>query len=204
MPGRSGSSPPAWALPDRRDALRPLVDRRESCRRHGRCRGRNRARPPTGTAGRSCRAACRACPSGRARVATAIWPLRTRVKRSLISAVGVPIDDGAGHVGGAVRILAARIDQIDRVHLERPVGLLAHPVMDDRAVRAGAGDRVEADGREARRPARRKRLRAASAALSSSTPPFGASISTASGGSATTPRRRAPAPRGGRRSRPGS
>ena len=35
--------------------------------------------------------------------------------------------DRAGDVGGAVRILAARIDQIERVHLDRQVGLLARP-----------------------------------------------------------------------------
>ena len=110
---------------DRRDALRPFVDAQGSCRRRGRCRGRNRDPLPTAAGGRSCRAGCRACPWGTRAVAMAIWPLSTRVKRSRISSVGSPIGDGAGDVGGAVDILAARIDQIERARLELAVGLLA-------------------------------------------------------------------------------
>ena len=52
--------------------------------------------------------------------------------------------DGAGDVGRAVRILRAGVDQVDFVGVDRPVGRLRHPVMDDRAVLAGAGDGGEA------------------------------------------------------------
>ena len=50
---------------------------------------------------------------------------------------------GAGDVGGAVDILAARIDQVERALLELAVGLLARLVVDDRAVRPRARDAVE-------------------------------------------------------------
>src|SRR3954447_16612053 len=52
---------------------------------------------------------------------------------------------GAGDVGGAVDILAARIDQVERSGLELAVGLLARLVMDDGAVGTGARDAVEAE-----------------------------------------------------------
>src|ERR1051325_2161660 len=51
--------------------------------------------------------------------------------------------DGARHVGRAVLILAARIDEEERAQLQLAIGLLAHPVMDDRAVRARARNSVE-------------------------------------------------------------
>src|SRR5438045_8785833 len=49
---------------------------------------------------------------------------------------------GAGDVGRAVDILAARIDQIERAFLELAVGLLARFVVDDRAVWPRARDTV--------------------------------------------------------------
>src|SRR5690606_14092199 len=51
---------------------------------------------------------------------------------------------GAGNVRGAVGVLPARVDQIDAPRLEFAIGLLAYPVMDNRAVRASARNRVEA------------------------------------------------------------
>ena len=51
----------------------------------------------------------------------------------------------AGDVGGAVAILRARIDQIERVGRDRQRGRRRDAVVDDRAVRAGAGNRVEGD-----------------------------------------------------------
>src|SRR5438477_781642 len=50
---------------------------------------------------------------------------------------------GAGNVGGAIDILAAGVDQIERALLELAVGLLARAVVDDGAVRASAGNAVE-------------------------------------------------------------
>ena len=52
--------------------------------------------------------------------------------------------DGPGDIGRAVRILAARIDQIERAWLQLAVGLRCDPIVHDGAVRAGAGNRVEA------------------------------------------------------------
>src|SRR4051794_32910782 len=49
----------------------------------------------------------------------------------------------ARDVGGAVDILAARINEIERARLELAVGFLARFVMDDRAVRPRARDTVE-------------------------------------------------------------
>ena len=51
--------------------------------------------------------------------------------------------DGAGHVGGAIEILPARIDQIDAVGLDLAVRVLADPVVRDRRVRPRPADRVE-------------------------------------------------------------
>src|SRR6185369_2245983 len=53
--------------------------------------------------------------------------------------------DGARDVGGAIEILAAGIDQVDRVHLDLAAALLRDLVMDDCAVRPGARDGVEAE-----------------------------------------------------------
>src|SRR4051812_4828305 len=50
----------------------------------------------------------------------------------------LPDRHGAGDVGGAVDILAAGVDQIERALLELAVGLLARLVVDDRTVRPGA------------------------------------------------------------------
>ncbi len=43
---------------------------------------------------------------GKRAVASAIWPFKTRVKRSRISSVGFAHHDGAGDVGGAVEDIA--------------------------------------------------------------------------------------------------
>lgn len=51
--------------------------------------------------------------------------------------------DGAGHVGRAVAILPAGIDQVETAALDRPVRLLLHAVMHHRAIRPGAGNGVE-------------------------------------------------------------
>ncbi len=53
--------------------------------------------------------------------------------------------DGARDVGGAVGILAAGIDEIERVAGEAERGRAHRPVMHDGAVRPHAGDGVEAD-----------------------------------------------------------
>ncbi len=52
-------------------------------------------------------------------------------------------DHGARHVGGAVRVLSAAVDQEHLVLVDRAVGRVGDAVMHHRAVRAGAGDRVE-------------------------------------------------------------
>ena len=65
------------------------------------------------------------------------------MKRSRISSVGSPIGDGAGDVGGAVDILAARIDQIEAAALELAVGLFARAVVGDGAVGPGRRNGVE-------------------------------------------------------------
>ena len=156
MPALSGSSPPAWRAAGRRDALRPLVDREEAADAMAGAVGVIEPGLPQILAGEAVELASRACPSGKRARAIAIWPLRTRVKRSFISAVGVPI--------ATVRVTSVvpsgywppRIDQVDRVHLDRPVGLLADPIVDDRAVGPGAGDGVEAQSRAGRRIAWRK------------------------------------------------
>ncbi len=53
--------------------------------------------------------------------------------------------DGAGDVGGAVEVLRPGIEKIERPGLQELFGLGAGAVMHDRAVRAGAGDRREAE-----------------------------------------------------------
>ena len=62
--------------------------------------------------------------------------------------------DGAGDVGCAVLELRAAVDQVDLVGVQLAVGGLGHPVVDDRAVLAGAGDRGEAFAAEASTSAR--------------------------------------------------
>ena len=52
-------------------------------------------------------------------------------------------DHCAGDVGGAVLVLRAGIDEIDFARRDLPVGPAGDSVMDDGAVRAGAGDRRE-------------------------------------------------------------
>ena len=52
---------------------------------------------------------------------------------------------GAGDVRCAVLVLGAGIQQEQFALAQQPVGIAVHPVMDDRAVRAGAGDGVEGD-----------------------------------------------------------
>ena len=84
-------------------------------------------------------------PLGKRARAKAIWPFSTRVKRSLRLGRLRADRDGAGDVGGAVDILGTGIDEIGLAGFERPVGALARPVVDDGAVRPGAGDRVEAE-----------------------------------------------------------
>ena len=57
---------------------------------------------------------------------------------------GRPDRDGSRHIRGAVAILAARVDQVQRSRLQRLVRLRCRPVVHDGAVRARAGNRVEA------------------------------------------------------------
>ena len=54
-----------------------------------------------------------------------------------------PDPDGAGDVGGAIQVLPARIDQVDRIGADRQVRFLVHPVMRAGRVGTGGGDRVE-------------------------------------------------------------
>ena len=56
--------------------------------------------------------------------------------------------DGARHVGGAVEILGAGIDQIEGAGRELPVGLRRRVIMHHRAVGSGAGNGVEAEAAE--------------------------------------------------------
>src|SRR3546814_1794580 len=51
--------------------------------------------------------------------------------------------DGAGDIGGAIGIWAARSDQIKLAWLKPAIGLFRGAVMDDRAMRPRAGDCVE-------------------------------------------------------------
>ena len=60
-----------------------------------------------------------------ARVAMAMWPFSTRVKRSRISRGRLADRDGAGDVGGAVDVLGAGIDQVELAGLELAVGPVA-------------------------------------------------------------------------------
>ena len=93
------------------DARRALRAPRDSCRRRGRCRDRNRGR----RCQRNCRANESSCapvvPSGNTARAMAIWPLSTRVKLSPHLGARRADRDGARDVGGAVLILRAGIDQ---------------------------------------------------------------------------------------------
>ena len=52
--------------------------------------------------------------------------------------------DGAGDVGGAVRVLPARIDEIDRVPLDRPVAAAADTVVRHGGMGASRGNGIEA------------------------------------------------------------
>ena len=52
--------------------------------------------------------------------------------------------DRAGHVGGAVQVLPARIDEVEGAGLQRAIALFRRSVVDDSAVGAGARDGVEA------------------------------------------------------------
>ena len=52
-------------------------------------------------------------------------------------------DQRARHIGGAIAILAARIDEIDTVVGNRQVGFVAHPVMRQGGVGAGGRNGVE-------------------------------------------------------------
>ena len=51
--------------------------------------------------------------------------------------------DGARDVGGAIGILAARIDVVDRGRRDRDIAVLVHLVVRQRGMRAGGADRVE-------------------------------------------------------------
>jgi hypothetical protein len=69
-----------------------------------------------------------------------MWPLSTRVKRSE--------QHRAGDVGGAVEVLAARVDEVDALRLDGQRGLGRHRVVDDGAVLGVAGDGAEAQALE--------------------------------------------------------
>ena len=56
-----------------------------------------------------------------------------------------PDPDCAGDIGGAIEILPARIDQIDRVRGDRDVGRFIHPVMRAGSMRPGGGDGIKAE-----------------------------------------------------------
>ena len=56
--------------------------------------------------------------------------------------------DRAGHVGGAVQVLPAGVDEVERARLQRAVRLRRHPVVDDGTVGAGARNGVEAGAAE--------------------------------------------------------
>ena len=135
--GCSGAVP-AW-----RCAAVPRA-RTGSCRRHGRCRGRSRGRAPTARWRANGSSSEPRVPSGNARVAMAIWPFSTSVKRSRISGVGLPI--------ATVRVMSvvpSRYWPPKSTGTARPaqlaVGGARHAVVHDGAIRAGAGDGVEAD-----------------------------------------------------------
>src|SRR3546814_1176946 len=51
--------------------------------------------------------------------------------------------DSAGHISGAIAILAAGIHQIERAHLNGAIGLFLRAVMDNCAIGAGSADGVE-------------------------------------------------------------
>src|SRR3546814_8980796 len=51
--------------------------------------------------------------------------------------------DSAGHISGAIAILAAGIHQIERAHLNGAIGLFLRAVLDNFAIWAGSSDVVE-------------------------------------------------------------
>ena len=83
---------------DRRDALRPFVDREEAADAVAGAVGVIEARFPQRPAGEAVELRLPRVPLGNTAVAMAIWPLSTRVKRSRISSVGSPI--------GTVRVMS--------------------------------------------------------------------------------------------------
>ena len=135
MPGCSGSSPPALRASDRRNALRALVDGEEAADAMAGAVGVIEPRFPQRPPGEAVEL----------RSARALGEDRGGDRDMALEHAGEAVAHflgrladrhGAGDVGGAVDILAARIDQIERAGLELAVGLLARLVMDDRAVRA--------------------------------------------------------------------
>src|SRR5664279_4144866 len=51
--------------------------------------------------------------------------------------------DRSGDVGRSVRVLCTGVDKVNLIRLDGAVGFISHPVMDDGAMFAGAGDRGE-------------------------------------------------------------
>ncbi len=82
-------------------------------------------------------------PSGKRAVASAIWPLSTRVKRSRISGVGVPTMTVRVTSVVPSGYCAAGIDQEHLVVVDRRVGRARHAVMHDGAVGPRAGNGIE-------------------------------------------------------------
>ena len=92
-------------------------------------------------------------------------------------AVGSPDrPDGAGDVGGAVGILAARIDQVDAARLELAVGLLARPG-NGRSRRCGPAPEIVSKRQVAQVAGRRRRncVQLLGGGQSRRAPPLGAS-----------------------------
>ena len=111
-------------------------------------------------------------PSGKTARAMAMWPFSTRVKCSRNCFDGASDDDGARHVGRAVEILRAGIDEIDAAS-DLQIARFRHAIMRDRRMFA---ERRKSSGRRCRasRHSRAGRFRAPRAAEISVSLPFGA------------------------------
>ena len=146
MPAWRGSSPPDCELPTGAIRCGPHAPPGRR-RRRGRCHGQSRNPLPT-AGGRSCPAASRACPWGRLP-----WRWRYALQHAgeAVDHLGGRLADrhGAGDVGGAVLILAAGIDQVERARRERQVGFGRALVVRQRAVGTERRNGVEAQILEA-------------------------------------------------------
>src|SRR3546814_3392457 len=91
----------------------------------------------------ACRPKILACQHIKLRPSRAFWKLRSgkgdvaleNQREALLHFIGRCADgDSAGHISGAIAILAAGIHQIERAHLNGAIGLFLRAVMDNCAI----------------------------------------------------------------------